>query len=88
MSKFNEDAETLQFPAKKGTPCVARFDGGWYRARIAGNPKYDTCMVFFMDFGNRDEVELDDIKKMPQDLMALPDQARKCSLAYLRLPSF
>lgn len=88
MSNFNPDkAENLNFPAKKGTPCVALFDDGWYRAKLTGNPRGDTCQVFFCDFGNKDEVALEDIKKMPQDLIAIPDQARLCRLAYVNTPS-
>jgi len=66
LSAFNpKKAELLTFPAKKGTPCIAEFDGSWYRAKIVGTPRLETCKVFFMDFGNTDEAYLDSIYKMP-----------------------
>jgi hypothetical protein len=30
---------------------------------------------------------MEDIKKMPQELMNIPPQVRKCSLAYIKSPS-
>lgn len=63
----------LEQPIKKGTPCLAIFseDGEWYRAKII-QKKNLNYQVQFIDFGNLDECPLDDIRKIPNDLNAIP----------------
>jgi len=48
--------------------------------------KADKYSVIFMDYGNFDEVVLDDIRKMPSKLIGLEPQAKTCGLAYLNAP--
>jgi len=51
---------------------VAKFsvDGKWYRARILRELK-NRYEVLFLDYGNRELVGLNDIRKMPDNLSAL-----------------
>ena len=39
-----------------------------------------------MDYGNTDSIDSEEIMKMPEKLIAIEPQARKCELAYLRMP--
>lgn len=59
-------------PFKKGLLCVAKFsiDGKWYRARILRELK-NRYEVLFLDYGNREIVGLNDIRKMPDNLNSL-----------------
>lgn len=61
-------------------------DVRWYRARIEKHVKGDKWLVFFIDYGNYDEVVLDDLRKMPNKLLNLTPLAKKCSLAYIKNP--
>ena len=89
LKDFNDDSEEkLKPPVKHGTPCVAVFldDAKWYRARIEKHVKADKYSVFYVDYGNYDEVILDDIRKMPSKLIGIEPQARVSGLAYLNVP--
>lgn len=90
LEKFNEEnEEKLKPPVKAGTPCVALFldDGKWYRAKITRHVKANKYLVFYMDFGNYDEVILEDIRKMPSKLLSIDPLAQLSSLAYVKTPS-
>ena len=75
-------------PFKKGLLCVAKFsvDGNWYRARITRELK-NKYEVIFIDYGNVDIVYPNDIRKLQDNLVSLPSQAIRCSLAYITGPT-
>ena len=54
----------------------------WYRGRIT-KLEDDTCEVFFADYGDRDTVPRDKVRKIPNDdrLTDFPLQGIECSLA-------
>lgn len=58
---------------KKGLLCVAKFsvDGNWYRAKITRELK-NKYEVLFIDYGNVDIVFTNDVRKMPDNLVAFP----------------
>ena len=90
LENFNEDTEEkLKQPVKAGTPCVAIFmdDGKWYRAKVDHHIKGNKYLVFFMDYGNFDEVILDDIRKMPSKFLSIDPVAQLSGLAYVKTPS-
>lgn len=88
LSKFDAiRAQDLEKPIKKGTLCAARFklDDSWYRGRILralGKGQYE---VEFIDFGNVDVVNGDDLKKLSQSLLQYEQQAKLSTLAYIRV---
>lgn len=74
LAKLNSNSlQAFVFPAKKGSPCLAKFDGGLYRAQLESQDKNGKCLVFFVDFGNTSEVRTDEVKKMPDDLLGFPN---------------
>mmetsp|Transcript_41332 Transcript_41332/g.36688 ORF Transcript_41332/g.36688 Transcript_41332/m.36688 type:complete len:337 (+) Transcript_41332:394-1404(+) len=87
LSAF-KSGEKIELPAKKGTPCVAKFtDGNWYRGvieKVAGNEK--TCTVKYIDYGNTDDVPTDFIYKAPPSLLTIKPLAHKCALAFVSSP--
>ncbi|XP_041828326.1 tudor domain-containing 6 isoform X3 [Melanotaenia boesemani] len=69
--------ETLE----PGSPCLALFstDNQWYRAQIL--QKADrTLHVLFIDYGNESEVDIMNVRPLPQNLLEVPPQAFLCHL--------
>ena len=54
----------------------------WYRGRIT-KLEEDSCEVFFADYGDRDTVPRDKVRKIPNDdkLTDFPLQGIECKLA-------
>uniref|UniRef100_A0A8C3U4F4 Tudor domain containing 6 n=1 Tax=Catharus ustulatus TaxID=91951 RepID=A0A8C3U4F4_CATUS len=68
---------------KSGTLCLARYsDSQWYRGVIMERePK---AKVFFVDFGNTESIETDDLLILPNDacdILLVPMQAVKCCVS-------
>lgn len=64
-----------------GSPCVARFadDQLWYRAEVI-NKAGDELYVVFVDYGNKSQVNITDVREMPHLLVEIPPQALLCEL--------
>ena len=72
MEKFHPtSAEDLEKPIKKGTLCAARFtvDNRWYRASVIRTVGKGQIEVEFVDFGNIEVVNGDDLKRLPASLL-------------------
>jgi hypothetical protein len=71
--------------------CCAKFsvDGNWYRGlvlqvRCAGgdsDEKGATVEVFYIDFGNIEQVDVEDLRELLPQYMTLPAQVVRCLLA-------
>ena len=68
-----------------GTPCVAQYivDGCWYRGKILAlnSQKVD---VLFVDYGNKQKSQLDDLKAIEKTFLTLPPQAYHCCLTAIK----
>uniref|UniRef100_A0A8C3NBC1 Uncharacterized protein n=1 Tax=Geospiza parvula TaxID=87175 RepID=A0A8C3NBC1_GEOPR len=68
---------------KSGTLCLARYsDSQWYRGVIM--ERQPKAKVFFVDFGNTETIEMDDLLILPNDasdILLVPMQAIKCSVS-------
>ncbi|XP_040920947.1 tudor domain-containing 6 [Toxotes jaculatrix] len=64
-----------------GSPCIVLFsdDHLWYRAEIV-DKNGDKLSVLFVDYGNKSQVNITDVRAMPPDLLAIPPQAFLCEL--------
>ncbi|XP_039755732.1 maternal protein tudor-like isoform X2 [Pararge aegeria] len=64
-----------------GAACCARFpdDDNWYRA-IVRDMKGNRVVVAYVDYGNEQEVNVEDLRTITSDLIRLPAQAMKCAL--------
>ena len=64
-------ADDLEKPVKKGTICAARFklDNHWYRSRVLRSLAKGQHEVQFIDFGNVDVANSEDLKKLPSALL-------------------
>ncbi|XP_044022078.1 tudor domain-containing 6 isoform X2 [Siniperca chuatsi] len=64
-----------------GSPCLALFssDNQWYRAQVIQRTD-NTLHVVFIDYGNESEVDIKDVRPLPQSLLDEAPQAFLCSL--------
>ncbi|EOA93713.1 Tudor domain-containing protein 6, partial [Anas platyrhynchos] len=83
IGSLSETMTSLETLPKPGDLCLARYtDGSWYRGVITTmKPNKE---VFFVDFGNTETIENDNLLPIPSDaydVLLLPMQAIKCSLS-------
>ncbi|NXY67292.1 TDRD1 protein, partial [Glareola pratincola] len=71
---------------ENGEPCCAFFsdDGNWYRALVQNVTSDGTVKVFFVDYGNVEEVPLDKIRQISSSFLKLPFQGIKCWLSGIK----
>lgn len=94
LSKYDsKEHQNLVHPIKPGTVCAVKFeeDKTWYRGKIvkAIHNKTETdhiYEVYFIDYGNMNDVSIKRIKKLDNDLVKYPPLANRCSLAYIKVP--
>ncbi|KAK7282156.1 hypothetical protein RIF29_10740 [Crotalaria pallida] len=91
-----KDAPVLgAFNPKKGDIVLCHFlaDNSWYRAMIVNTPRgpvespKDKFEVFYIDYGNQEEVTYSQLRPLDPSVSAAPGLAQLCSLAYIKLPS-
>ena len=74
-----ERGSTIAKPSV-GSYCVALFsDMSWYRG-ILTQVATDRASVFYIDYGNTEDVPMSDVKALDPQFCVLPAQALKCSL--------
>ncbi|XP_047197519.1 tudor domain-containing 6 [Hippoglossus stenolepis] len=64
-----------------GSPCLAFFpsDNRWYRARVIHRTDYSLHVVF-IDYGNESDIDINNVRSLPQTLLDVAPQAFLCSL--------
>ncbi|CAB1413058.1 unnamed protein product [Pleuronectes platessa] len=64
-----------------GSPCIVLFsdDHLWYRA-VVNDTEGDKLSVLFVDYGNKSQVNVTDVREMPPHLVEAPQQAFLCEL--------
>ncbi|XVE56474.1 hypothetical protein DITRI_Ditri04bG0013100 [Diplodiscus trichospermus] len=83
------------FNPKKGDIVLAQFsmDNSWNRALIVNAPRggvqspNDKFEVFYIDYGNQEEVPYSQLRPLDPSLSASPGLAQLCSLAFLKVPA-
>ena len=65
-----------------GVPCAAKYsvDGCWYRAALECLQDPSHAKVNFVDYGNSETVEVEDLKILKEEFLEHPTFAVKCSL--------
>ena len=73
-----------------GAACVAQFseDEAWYRSIVISLDGGDKATVEFVDYGNRDTVQIDKLKELSEPLLKDPPFAISCSLDGVTATSF
>ncbi|KAM6968641.1 tudor domain-containing 6 [Tautogolabrus adspersus] len=64
-----------------GSPCLALYssDNQWYRAQVIQSTE-SLLYVLFIDYGNETEVDIENVRPLPQSLLEKAPQAFFCSL--------
>ncbi|KAE8670901.1 TUDOR-SN protein 1 isoform 2 [Hibiscus syriacus] len=83
------------FNPKKGDVVLAQFsmDNSWNRALIVNAPRggvgssNDRFEVYYLDYGNQEEVPYSRLRPIDPSLSATPGLAQLCSLAFLKVPN-
>ena len=71
----------------KGSLCCAKFsDQSWYRAEVLETTE-SGCEVLFIDYGNKDTVDLKNMTTCPEEFVNIPCCATKCGLAGIVSPN-
>jgi len=88
IAKSNLDETVKDFTPKERDLVFCQFseDKNWYRARITKIEK-GQYSVFYIDFGNQEQVKLSSLRPYPRDNKIAP-QAKEASLAFIRLHKF
>ncbi|XP_017338221.2 tudor domain-containing protein 1 [Ictalurus punctatus] len=74
------------FRPAPGTVCCSLFleDNQWYRAKVLAYSSEARVCVGYIDFGNSEEVSLNQLRPISMDLIALATQAIPCALAGIK----
>ncbi|KAI7797155.1 tudor domain-containing protein 1 [Triplophysa rosa] len=77
------------FRPAPGTVCCSLFfeDNQWYRAKVLAYSSEDRVCIGYIDFGNSEEVELQCLRPISMELLALATQAIPCCLADIKPPT-
>ncbi|KAI4336418.1 hypothetical protein L6164_014947 [Bauhinia variegata] len=83
------------FNPKKGDIVLCHFlaDNSWYRAMIVNAPRgpvespQDKFEVFYIDYGNQEEVTFSQLRPVDPSVSSAPGHAQLCSLAYIKVPN-
>ncbi|GLT83908.1 hypothetical protein SLE2022_021720 [Rubroshorea leprosula] len=89
-----QDAPVIgAFNPKKGDIVLAQFsvDNSWNRAMIVNAPRgvespKDKFEVFYIDYGNQEEVLYTQLRPLDHSVSAAAALAQLCSLAYIKVP--
>ncbi|KAF7661242.1 hypothetical protein LDENG_00266540 [Lucifuga dentata] len=84
VSEVGNAADHIPVDAKSllpGSPCIALYteDEQWYRAKVISKDEEKLC-VLFVDYGNKSEVNVNDVREIAADLVETPPQAFLCEL--------
>lgn len=88
MSDISNEVDNLSGvrTIDKGAPCVAQFnDLQWYRAKVV-DPAEGYATVEFLDYGNYDDVIVEDIRVINPIMLEDPVYCVKCSLHGVEIP--
>ncbi|XP_053306775.1 tudor domain-containing protein 1-like [Spea bombifrons] len=71
------------FTPAVGQVCSAQCaeDRCWYRAKILEKRSQEALLVEYIDFGNVEVLPLSSLRPIQSNMLKLPSQAIKCSLA-------
>ncbi|NXN89836.1 TDRD1 protein, partial [Bombycilla garrulus] len=86
LSEYCQKTPPDIFEPENGELCCAFYseDGNWYRAMVQSVTPDGSVRVSFVDYGNTEEVPLDNIRQISASFLKLPFQAIKCWLSGIK----
>lgn len=79
MGEYVNASKQEPFEPEQGFPCLALFDGEWYRA-LCLSAAGKEATVLFVDFGNYETIEMKNIRKLPSHFALVPAVALICTV--------
>ena len=87
LREFGEAEPAATFTPHSGSIAAGQFnDGNWYRVRVESATAAGDYRVFFLDYGNHDQLAADKLRALPAELTKLPALAHHATLAGLQAP--
>ncbi|CAF1252283.1 unnamed protein product [Adineta steineri] len=85
---FSNLDKNSHYRPSPGDFCVAMYteDARWYRARIIRYISDQICEVFYIDYGNMEELPIDLVHEISSDFTRLPARAIACTIAEILPP--
>ena len=82
MMQIYGEQDGNRLDVKPGVICAAKFDADecWYRARVVSAANDTTWWVLFVDYGNKETVQKDNIRKLEGSLYQYPPLAIHCQI--------
>ncbi|XP_061170939.1 tudor domain-containing 6-like [Saccostrea echinata] len=79
----NLSKEPTPYQPEVGEDVCALFsvDSKWYRARVVEKMEQDSYIVLFVDYGNKEQVTSNEVRKLKSEYVQLPCLAVHCRLA-------
>ncbi|XP_064105900.1 tudor domain-containing protein 1-like [Macrobrachium nipponense] len=73
MTQYCESYVGSCYEPRQGEMCLAKFseDGLWYRAACI-EPCLTSCLLVFVDYGNIEDVRMEDIRQITDTFLELP----------------
>ena len=77
-----KDSECTGYTPEKKEIVAAKFafDGNWYRARVDAIDLDGNIRLTYVDYGNSDELQVSEIRKLKPEFASLPLQVMKDGL--------
>ncbi|CAF0995587.1 unnamed protein product [Adineta ricciae] len=81
--------KNVHFHPSPGDYCVAMYteDARWYRARVIRYLSDQTCEVFYVDYGNMEELSIELVHEILPDFARIPARAIACTIAEILPPT-
>ena len=87
LREFGETEHAAAYTPHSGTIAAGQFnDGNWYRVRVESVTAAGDYRVFFLDYGNHDQLAADKLRPLPAELTKLPALAHHATLAGVSAP--
>jgi len=89
LKNFVDDGKTLEDKdVKNGKVYAGLFptDGTWHRVRIESKTQGNQYRALFVDYGNRDVLELSQLRTLDEELSRIPPTAHQMFLSALKAP--
>ncbi|NXR52299.1 TDRD1 protein, partial [Hippolais icterina] len=86
LSEYCQKTPPDVIELENGDPCCAFYseDGNWYRGVVQNVTSNGRVRVSFVDYGNTEDVPLDNIRQISSSFLELPFQAIKCWLSGIK----
>lgn len=81
LKNVGEDKTPYQPEVGEDVCAIYSLDSQWYRARVLKQLDANSYVVYFVDFGNSENVAVSDIRKLKPEYVKLPCLAVRCRLS-------